>query len=1003
MKLKTILFLTVLLHSLMSMGQISVKGTVSDSNQVTLPGVTVFLKGTTTGVITDFDGNYSIKVPNQQSEIEFSYLGFVTKSVKVGANTTVNVILEISESTLDEIVVIGYAAVKKSDLTSSIVSVKGKELQTMTVGNVAESLQGKAAGIQVVNSGGPGSVPKVFIRGISTINLSTDPLYVVDGIPMGTNINFLNTNEIESMEVLKDASASAIYGSRASNGVILITTKRGKIGKIRFNLDTSYGVQMMENPYHMADAEEYATIFNTAATQSGFPIEFGDPASYRGKSTDWWNAGIRKYSAVNNTSFGFQGGTENHTYAVSLNFYKQDSFYETGGWEKFTSRISSDYKFSKIVSAGFSLNPRYESYGNPGNWADFNRIDPITPIYKPADQLTGDENEYSVYARSPTYVLNPVANVRRFLQDNKHYSLASNGYIQVAPFEGLIIRSQGSYELNSAISDNFNPDFIIDVAHESLLINRISRSTNLTRSWSLQNTATYSNTFADKHNLSLMIGNTAEEYNGANLYGLISKLPNNSEELRELRAGTLNPQTDGTSYTNSIVSYLSRLAYSYDNKYYLTATLRRDGSSKFLANNKWATFPSASFAWKVSNESFMEKHLDVLNELKFRVGWGRVGNQNLPASVYLSKLGQNYYTFGDAVVNTTYPSAVPNKDIKWETVEDFNTGIDFGFFNNKFSGTIEGYYKTTENMLFLKSYPNYSGYPNDARIWSNVGSMSVRGLESSLNYRDNIGDFNYGVGLNVTNSKVKMSKLSVDNEQLFGNGEKTLTIINEEPGFFYGYVADGLFQNKIELNAHTNEAGDILQPYAQEGDIRFVDVNGDGVLDADDRTKIGSPWAKYTVGLNLNASYKRFDFLANIYSSIGNDIVNQNKDELYNALPRTNKISGLADLAWHGEGTSNTIPRLSQTDNNQNFANFSSYYVEDGSFARLKNVQLGYTLENKFGFDKIRCSISGQNLLTLTKYSGVEPEVGGDVLGFGFGGWNYPVQKTVLFGINVTF
>ena len=1003
MKLKTILFLTALLHSVMSMGQISIKGTVSDSNEVPLPGVNIVLMGTTTGAVTDFDGNYSIKVPNQQSEIEFSYLGFVTKSVTVGTNTTVNVILESSESILDEIVLIGYAAVKKSDLTSSIVSVKGKELKTMTVGNVAESLQGKAAGIQVVSSGGPGSVPKVFIRGISTINLSTDPLYVVDGIPMGTNINFLNTNEIESMEVLKDASASAIYGSRASNGVILITTKRGKIGEIRFNLDTSYGVQMMENPYHMADAEEYATIFNTAATQSGFPIEFGDPASYRGKSTDWWNAGIKKNSAVYNISFGLQGGTENHTYAVSLNYYKQDSFYETGGWEKFTSRISSDYKFSKIVSAGFSLNPRYESWGNPGNWADFDRIDPITPIYKPADQLTGDENEFSVYARSPTYVWNPVATVRRFFQKNKHYSLASNGYIQVAPFKGLIIRSQGSYEINNTISDNFNPDFIIDVAHESLLINRISRSTNLTRSWSLQNTATYSNTFADKHNVSLMVGNTAEEYNGANLYGSISKLPNNSEELRELRAGTLNPQTDGTSYTNSIVSYLSRLAYNYDNKYYLTATYRRDGSSKFLANNKWATFPSASFAWKASNESFMAKYLDVLSELKFRVGWGRVGNQNLPASVYLSKLGQGFYTFGDAVVNTTYPSAVPNKDIKWETVEDFNAGIDFGFLDNKFSGTIEGYYKTTENMLFLKSYPNYSGYPNDARIWSNVGSMSVRGFESSLNYKDNIGAFNYGVGLNVTNSKVKMSKLSVDNEQLFGNGEKTLTIINEEPGFYYGYKADGLFQNNIELNAHTNEFGDILQPYAKEGDIRFVDVNGDGVLDADDRTKIGSPWPKYTVGLNLNASYKRFDFLANIYSSIGNDIVNQNKDELYNALHRINKISGLSDLAWHGEGTSNTIPRLSQTDNNQNFAKFSSYYVEDGSFVRLKNVQLGYTIKNKFGFDKIRGSISGQNLLTLTKYSGVEPEVGGDVLGFGFGGWNYPVQKTVLFGINVTF
>jgi len=1003
MKLKTIWFFTILLFSAMSIGQTTIKGTVSDSKKEPLVGVNVIVKGTKTGTVSDGNGNYSINVPNKQAEIEFSYLGFTTKLVKVGTNTTINVVLESSDNKLDEIVVVGFAAIKKSDLTSSIATVKGKELKTMTVGNASESLQGKAAGIQVVNSGGPGSVPKVFIRGISTINLSTDPLYVVDGIPMGTNINFLNTNEIESMEILKDASASAIYGSRASNGVILITTKRGKSGAIKFNLDTSYGVQLMKNPYNMANAEEYATIFNTAAVQSGFPAEFGDPASYRGKSTDWWNAGIKERAAVSNISFGLQGGTDTHTFAVSLNFYKQDSFYEKGGWEKFTSRISSDYKFTKKVSAGFSLNPRYESWGNPGNWADFDRIDPITPIYKPADQLTGTENEYSIYARSPTYVWNPIAAVKRFNSANKQYSLASNGYVQLSPVKGLIIRSQGSYEINSTISDNFNPDFIIDVAHESLLINNISRSTNLTRSWSLQNTATYSNTFAQKHNVSLMVGNTAEEFNGANLYGAKSKLPNNTDELREINAGTLNPQTSGTSYTNSIVSYLSRLTYNFDNKYYLTATYRRDGSSKFLANNKWASFPSASFAWKASNESFMSKYSDVLSDLKFRVGWGKVGNQNLPASVYLSKLGQNYYTFGDLVVNTTYPSAVPNKDIKWETVEDLNTGVDFGFFQNKLTGTVEFYTKTTENMLFQKSYPNYSGYPNDARIWSNVGSMTAQGLEFSLSYKNKLGEFNYGANLNFTKSNVKMTKLSVDNEQLFGNGERTLTVANDEPGYFYGYKADGLFQNNVELNAHTNNNGDLLQPYAKAGDVRFVDVNGDGVLNADDRTKIGSPWAKYTVGLNLNCSYKRFDFIANIYSSIGNDIVNQNKDELYNAVSRTNKISGLSDLAWHGEGTSNSVPRLSQTDNNQNFSKFSSYYVEDGSFARLKNIQLGYTIENKLGFDKIRCSVSGQNLLTITKYSGVEPEVGGDVLGFGFGGWNYPVQKTVLFGLNLTF
>jgi TonB-linked SusC/RagA family outer membrane protein len=1003
MKLKTILFFTTLLFSVMSFGQIIIKGSVTDSKKEPLIGVNVVLKSTNKSTVSDMNGNYSISVPNKQSEIEFSYIGFNSKLVKVGDKTTINILLESSENKLDEIVVVGFAAIKKSDLTSSIATVKGKELKTMTVGNASESLQGKAAGIQVVNSGGPGAVPKVFIRGISTINLSTDPLYVVDGIPMGNNINFLNTNEIESMEVLKDASASAIYGSRASNGVILITTTRGKSGAMKFNFDSSYGMQIMNNPYNMANAEEYATIFNTAATQSGFPAEFGDPTNYRGKSTDWWNAGIKQKSAVNNISFGLQGGTESHKYAVSLNFYKQDSFYETGGWEKFTSRISSDYKISDKVSAGYSLNPRYESWGNPGNWADLNRIDPITPIYKPADQLTGTENEYSIYARSPTYVWNPIASIKRFNSKNKQYSLFSNGYIQVNPFKGFVIRSQGSYELNSTISDNFNPNFIIDVAHESLLINAISRSTNLTRSWSIQNTATYSNIFAEKHNVSLMIGNTAEEYNGANLYGSISKLPNNSEQLRELNAGTLNPQTFGSSYTNSIVSYLSRLTYNFDNKYYLTATYRRDGSSKFLANNKWADFPSASFAWKASNESFLSKYSDILNDLKIRVGWGKVGNQNLPASVYLSKLGQSFYTFGDMVVNTTYPSAVPNKDIKWETVEDINTGVDFGLFKNKISGTIEYYSKTTENMLFQKSYPNYSGYPNDARIWSNVGSMRTNGVEFSLSYKNKIGDFNYGANLNFTKFNVKMTKLSVDGEQLFGYGEQTLTVENEEPGYFYGYKADGIFQNKVQLNAHTNDRGDILQPYAKEGDVRFLDVNKDGVLNADDRTKIGSPWAKYTLGLNLNCSYKRFDFIANIYSSIGNDIVNQNKNELYNASTRTNKISGLSDLAWHGEGTSSTIPRLSQTDNNQNFSKFSSYYVEDGSFVRLKNVQLGYTIENKLGFDKIRCSLSGQNLLTLTKYSGVEPEVGGDVLGFGFGGWNYPVQKTVLFGINVTF
>ena len=1003
MKQKIILIVTALLFSVITMGQITVKGKVLDIKKEPVVGSNVVLKGSKINTVTDFDGNYSITVPNKQSEIEFSFIGFTSKVIKVGENTIINVTLEDSQNELDEIVVIGFASIKKSDVTSSIATVKGKELKAMTVGNVNESLQGKVAGVQVVGGGGPGGYPKVLIRGISTINLSTDPLYVVDGVPVGTNSNFLNPNEIESMEILKDASASAIYGSRASNGVIMITTKRGKAGETKFNFDASTGVQLMENPYHMADAEEYANIFNTANSAAGFPRPYADPTIYKGNSTDWWNSGIRKLSSITNMSLGFQGGDEKNTFAISLNYYKQDSFYEKGGWEKLGFRVASDHKFSKKVSAGYVLNPRYESYGNPSNWADFVRIDPITPIYKPADQLTGEENEYSIYARSPTFIPNPVAAVKRYISSNKNYALATTAYLQYSPIKDLVIRSQGSYELNSNVSNNFYPDFIVDVAFESQLVNSIAKYTNLTQTWSLQNTITYLKTFNTKHNISFMVGNTLEEFNGSDLYGSIQKLPNNSEILRELRAGTLNPQTGGSSYTNSIMSYLSRLSYNFDRKYYLTATYRRDGSSKFLENNKWASFPSASFAWVASKEDFMSKYSDVLSNLKFRIGWGKVGNQNLPASVYLSKLGQDFYTFNGTVVNTSYPSAVPNRDIKWETVQDLNSGVDFGFFQNKLSGSLEFYTKTTNDMLFQKSYPVYSGFPNNARIWSNVGSMTTDGIDFSLAYNNKIKSFTYGANVNFTTSNVRMLKLSSENEQLFGYGEQTLTVEHEQPGYFYGFVADGLFQNRVELNSHTNNHGDMLQPLAKEGDIRFVDVNGDGVLDAKDRTKIGSPWAKYTVGLNLNCSYHGFDFLANIYSSLGNDIVNTNKNEIYNAVSPSNKISGLEDVAWHGEGTSTTVPRLSVADNNQNFSKFSSYYVEDGSFVRLKNIQLGYTFENKLGFNKIRCSVSGQNLLTLTKYTGVEPEVGGDVLGFGFGGWNYPIQETILFGINLTF
>lgn len=997
----SIIFLS--LSCLAAKGQIKVQGTVVDALNEPLVGVNIVEKGTTNGVITDINGGYAITVSGSNSELVFSYISYKTVVQKVGQRTTINVTLTEDAEALEEVVVVGFGAVKKSDLTSSITTVKGSDVRSMNVSNATESLQGKVAGVQIVGAGGPGSQPKVLIRGISTINLTTDPLYVVDGVPMSGGINFLNPNEIESMEILKDASASAIYGSRASNGVIMITTRKGVEGKPSFYLDMNYGVQEMKNPYNMADAVEYAEILNKAAEQAGYPQEFGNPAEYAGKTTDWWGAGIRKYSPQMNASFGVQGGTEKNKYAISLNYYSQDSFYDKGGYKRFTSRFTNDYVFNRIVSAGFMLNPRYESWGNPTNWADFDRVDPITPIYKPAEELTGEENEYSIYARSPSYVWNPVATVKRWKESNKSYALSSSAYLQIKPIKDLIFRSQFSIELDSRITDKFSPDFVIDPAHEFQTNNKVERSQPMYRNWSLQTTLTYLKTFAEKHNVSFMAGNTLEEWNGTSLWGSQEKIPNNSDTLQELDAGTLNPNTGGTSYTNSVLSYLGRITYNYDNKYYLTATYRVDGSSKFMKKNKWASFPSASVAWRISGEPFMNNLSEVINDLKLRVGWGRVGNQNLPSSVYMSKLGQNYYVFGGNTVNTTYPSAIKNEDIRWETVEDFNTGIDFSLFKGKLSGSLEYYVKNTKNMLFQKAYPSYSGFPNDAKIWTNVGSMRTQGFEVSIGYNDRLGDFQWGANFTLTTFHVKMTELTGDKEPLYGKDEKTMTIEGEAPGFFYGYKADGIFQNKTELNRHTNNKGEFLQPYAQEGDIRFLDVNGDGVLNADDRTKIGSPWADATMGLNLNFSYKNFDLAASFYASVGNDLVNQNKDELNNAVGKTNKLSGLLNAAWHGEGTSNDIPRLSTTDSNQNFSKFSSFYIEDGSFLRLKNFQLGYTFKKIPCLNKLRLYVSAQNLFTLTGYKGVEPEVSGDVLGFGFGGWNYPVQRIYTAGVNITF
>jgi TonB-dependent starch-binding outer membrane protein SusC len=1014
--------LTVINLSVFAQGT-KITGKVVDSDGQPMPGVNIVLKGSPSGTVTDINGLYSIQVPSTDDVLVFSYIGYVTENVAVKDQKQIDIILLQDLKTLEEVVVIGYGTAKKGDITTSIVGVKGDKLNQETSGNFTNALQGKAAGVQVIsNNGAPGAVPKVLIRGFTTINLSTDPLYVVDGIPVvntdgNSNVNFLSSEDIEDVQVLKDASAAAIYGTRASSGVILITTKRGKTGKTKYNVNFTYGTQMVKKPYDVLNSQDYATALNLSYNNSGLSNLITDVTNLN--NTDWWGLGIRKYAPEMSASLTASGGSDTHQYSIGLNYFSQESFYHEGKWQKVTARINNDYKLSKWLSVGADLNPRYEYWDNTPSWyGDYLLIDPITPVFRPADQLTGAENEYSKYMRSIyTYTWNPLARDNRQFAKGQDYALFTNAYIDIHPVKDLVFRSQVGANLVNEIDDDFNPVFTIDASHEFNSTTNMTRNSVTDFNWTWQNTLTY-NLKIEKHSASAMIGMTSEEQNRKYVKAYREGTSNTSETSRDIDAsnGTVQ-KAYGNTYRNSIVSYIGRITYNYDERYLFTATLRKDGSSKFLDANKWATFPSASVAWRISNEQFMKKY-SFLSDMKIFAGWGCVGNQSLPSDVYLSKLGTDYYVIGSGsgtVVNTTNMSTLKNKDIKWETIEEKNLGVDVAVFNSAISATLEVFQKKTRDMLFQMNYPYYSGFPSWANIWTNIGDMEARGFEASINLKQVIHKFSFDLGLNFSRAKMEMKSLPGVSElysgETWNSANTTKTVVGDEPGFFFGYKTDGIFQNMVEINSHTSEHGDILQPNARPGDIRFVDTNNDGVLNDKDRVKLGSPYPKFTAGININANYKTdagdFDFIANIYINYGNKVVNWLKYDKYNAVSQTNLASDALTQAWHGEGTSNDIPIVSHLDLNENYTKFSDFYVEDGSFARLKNIQLGYTLPSKviqkLRLTKLRFYISGQNLVTLTKFTGIDPEASFTPLKYGFQRWSYPVQRTVLFGVNVSF
>lgn len=1004
-------------------GQYPITGHVTDENDEPLPAVTVVVKGTTQGVISDIEGSYTIEVNNPEATLSFSFMGYNSEEIVVGDQSTIDVQMLPSIESLDAVVVIGYGTQKKSDITTSMVSLNSEDLKTETQGNFATTLQGKASGVQVIaNSGAPGATPSVLIRGFTTISCSTSPLYVVDGVPMVTtdgnsNVNFLNSDEIESIEVLKDASAAAIYGTRAAAGVILVTTKRGKTGKTKYSFNMSYGFQHMQKPYDVMGSEKYVEAINQSYQNSGYDDFITSTTDLN--HTDWWEECIRDYSPMVNASFNASGGTEKYKYSLTATYFDQESFYNYGEWKRFTVRFNNDLKLAKWLKLGIDLNPRYEQWDDTPEWyGDCLLIDPITPVYVPDDELTGEENKYSIYERSYyTSTWNPKAReARADGNGGNNYGLNTNAYIDVKPFKNFVFRSQVGANVVQETDETFNPEFTIDETYEYSATTNLSRKKITNFSWTWQNTATY-NVHIDKHSGSIMLGMTAEEQNYDFVYAYAEGYSSTDESMRELDGtnGTVT-SVEGNSNRTSIASYLGRLTYNYDNRYLLTATLRRDGSSKFMDKNKWAYFPSASAAWRFTNESFLGNQ-SLLSEGKLFAGWGTVGNQGIDDDVYLSTLYSDYYVFGEegTTTSTTGLSTMKNEDIKWETVEERNMGIEVSFFNNELTATIEGFHKITHDMLFEKTYPYYSGFPSWGKIWSNVGEMESKGVDINVGYAHTFNKFNFRTNVTVSHSKMKMNKIE-GSDELYGetqwNGAYiTRMVVGDEPGYFYGYKTDGLFQSETEVNNYVNEDGDLLQQYAQAGDIRFVDKDGDGTIDSDDRVKIGSPYADLTGGFSFNAGYLTnhgaIDVGLNFSFSYGNDVFNKLKYYKYNASNRTNLADDALDEAWHGEGTSNDIPILSHDDNNGNYTTVSDFFIEDGSYLRLKSLQIGYslpaTLCSTLKISKARFYVSGQNLVTWTKFTGVDPETSFSPLDYGISGFSYPVQKTYLLGLNISF
>jgi TonB-linked SusC/RagA family outer membrane protein len=999
---KLYLVLIMFLGSVALMAQNTVEGIVrSEDTGETLPGVTALVKGTSNGTVTDFDGKYLLKVkPNDT--ILFSFVGYKTKEVAVNNRSVIDIYLEVDTKQLDEVVVVGYGVQKKSDVTGSLVSISGEEMQETHQQNIANILQGRAAGVTVTsNSGAPGRGEEINIRGISSIN-GAPPLWIVDGVPTTAGVN---PQDIESMEILKDASATAIYGTKGANGVILITTKKGKAGKLNVSYENRFSWGQLYKKLNLATAKQWAKLRSEATSNANLPIDPDLEKPY-GEGTDWQDAVTRTAFGMNHF-LSFMGGSDKINWYMSANYNDQQGIIQVSEAQNVDIRLNSSAKMNKWLRVGenFSIsNNTIHHVNEDDEWnaimIEAIAIDPLTKVRK--EDGSWDGTKWNT-------VNNPVAHLDRTKNKTVDFSMGGDAFAEITFLKDFVFMSRiGYYQTFSNFYD-WKPTFFVKTGEENAQTS-VTRNYYEGRDWVFTNFLTWQHQYG-KHDLKVMAGMEAEqdyeEWFGVTATDLISEL----EHLIYIDNATGNQTASSFGLASDVryVSYFGRLNYNFANRYFLTANFRRQGSSMFGPDNRWGNFPSASVGWRIDREQFMS-NVDLISNLKLRLGYGMSGNDLAlkPYSYYATSVTGQRYVFGNQIVDGVAFPRIPNSELHWEEKSTLNVGMDLAMWNDQFTFTFDYFIDKTEQMLYDPDLPGHVGAQE--MPFTNVASMQNTGVEFIAGYKNYNRKFHYDFKLNFSHVKNEVLSLGsasyIPSVTFMQLGYISFTEVGHPMASFKGYITDGLFQNQSEVDAYVKPDGTPIQPNAAPGDIRYkADENGNLIIDF-----IGSPFPDFTAGLNMNFEYKGFSLLMFLYGVYGNEIFNATKFYTFNSSVRYNVDASLMDR-WLMEGDTDdpNLARLNLNDANNSLR--SDRFIEDGSYLRLKNLQLEYAIPDrlfsKWNISDMKVYIGGNNLFTLTHYTGFDPEVGigydDNPLDRGIDRARYPSPRVYYMGLSLKF